>query len=162
MGVLWNKLIHKELFEDIIFPNLRYCEDWCVCVQLFKKTNNIHYHNDAYYHYDSKIVGNSLTRNINKESFKSRIDYINYLKAIEFDTLHRKEYNSRVVSIAYTAIVNEVFSDKEYSHVFRNLSCWYNCISIYKRVIVFFSKFLKLRYVKSVDSFVRKMLCKLE
>lgn len=161
MGVLWNKLIKRELFGNIIFPNLRYCEDWCVCLQLFNKTSNIYYHNDAYYNYDNKIDGNSLTRNINKESFQSRIEYINYLKSINFNILYRKEYNSRVVNIAYTSIVNEVFSDIEYSQVFRGISCWDNYMPIYKKIIVFLSNFLKLCYVKRCDLFVRKMLYKL-
>ena len=160
LGVLWNKLVRKELFKDIKFPNLKYCEDWCTCVSLFEKSSNIKYISRALYHYDTTVNENSLTRNINKSSFKYRMDYIDYLKSIGFNMNFPKEYNSQVTGIAYTAIIYNIYNDDEFIEIFNELSFWNNYNSLYKRLMLVLSKIIGLSHVRSIDIFIRKLMTK--
>lgn len=158
LGVLWNKLVRKELFKDIKFPNLKYCEDWCTCVSLFEKSSHIKYVSHALYHYDTTVNENSLTRSINKSSFKYRMDYIDYLKSIGFNMNFPKEYNSQVTGIAYTAIIYNIYNDDEFIEIFNEISFWNNYNSLYKRLMLVLSKIIGLSHVRSIDVFIRKLM----
>lgn len=157
LGVLWNKLIRRTLFDNLTFPNLQYCEDWCICVELFQKIKSIHYVNQAYYHYDVTIINNSLTRNVTKTTFISKIKYIEYLKSIDFDKKYSKEYDSQVANIAYSAIVNNIYSDDEFFVIFKNVSFVNNFNSLYKKLILILSTLFSLSFGRTIDSFIRKI-----
>lgn len=158
LGVLWNKLIRKELFSDVKFPNLKYCEDWCTCMSLFEKTCCIKYSAHALYHYDNTVIENSLTRSICKSSFKHRMDYIDYLKLIGFDINFPKEYNSQVAGIAYTAIIYKIYNDDDFVEIFKGISFWNNYNSLYVRLMLTISRFVGLSHVRSIDTFIRKLM----
>ncbi len=158
LGVLWNKLIRRDIICDIKFPALKYCEDWCICKSLFESATRIIYTNTALYHYDNSDITNSLTRNINKDTFKNRIQYIDYLQSINFDKYYPKEYDSQVASIAYTAITNDIYSDSEFKDRFRDISFWNNYNTLYKRLILTSTRFLPLSLIKIIDTWVRKAI----
>ena len=158
LGVLWNKLIKRNLICNVKIPHLKYCEDWCVCESLFESAKKILYINTAYYHYDNTNTSNSLTRNINKESFQNRIQYIDYLQSINFDKSHPKEYNSQVANIAYIALVNNIYSKKEFKSQFHNISFWNNYNLLYKRIILSLTIIFPLQFVRSVDNVIRKIV----
>lgn len=157
LGVLWNKLIRKELFLGLEFPNLRYCEDWCICLSLFQRAKRIEYNKFAFYHYDNTIVENSLTRNITPQTFKYRIEYLEYLKSIKFNELYPKEYASRVVGIGYTAIVYKIYSDKEFKNIFRGVSYWNNYNLAYRRALLIMTYFFSQSLIRNIDSLVRRL-----
>lgn len=161
LGVLWNKLIRRDIVCNIHVPNLKYCEDWCICLSIFESATKISYINSAFYHYDNTDTINSLTRNISKESFNNRIQYIDYLRSINFDELYPKEYDSQVASIAYTALIHEIYSKKEFNSKFKNISYWNNYNSLYKRIILSFTNFFPLSFVRRIDVLIRKLLYRL-
>ena len=158
LGVLWNKLIKKDLFEGLKIPNLRYCEDWSICVQLFMRAKVFHYLGIALYHYDNSIVNNSLTRNINKESFKSREQYVDYLKSMNFDKLYSKEFHSQVAGIAYTAVLHNIYSDEEFFKRFKNISFWNNYNAISKKFILLLTLILSPSIISKIYFRIRKLI----
>ena len=159
IGALWNKLISSDLLKGVDFPNLQYCEDWCICAKLFQKTDLLFYNHNAFYHYDCRS-NNSLVRNITKESFKYRIQYINYLKEIEFDKLHKREFNSQVADIAYTAIVYRIYSKTEFMEIFKGISFLNSYVSNYKKLFLVMSKFFDFSFLRFVDMNIRKIMHK--
>lgn len=157
LGVLWNKLIKKELLAGVVIPKLNYCEDWAVSLQLFEKAKNVHYLNRAFYHYDNSFIGNSLTRNISKRTFVSRIEYIEYLKSLNFDKKFPIEYNSQVSSIAYAAIIHGIYTEEEFKIVFSGVSLIRNNIPLYQKFIIILSQTFSHAFAKSVDALLRKV-----
>lgn len=158
LGVLWNKLIKRDLISKVHIPNLRYCEDWCICVSLFQEAKKIMYTNKAFYHYDNSNTTNSLTRNINKDSFRYRMQYISYLQTIGFDKLYPKEYDSQVANIAYTALIYNIYTDNEFHNIFRKVSFIYNYNTLYKRIILVLTTIFPLSFVKVIDITIRKII----
>lgn len=158
LGVLWNKLIKKELFSNLIFPNLRYCEDWCVCVELFQKASAVFYNNRAYYHYDNTIIEGSLTRDISEDTFRSRLEYIGYLKEIRFDETFPHEYHSQVAGIAYTALVRGIYREKLFRDLFNSCLFMSSYIPMYKKLILWLSFYIGLSFARCVDTCMRKLL----
>ena len=157
LGVLWNKLIKRDLLYKVRIPKLHYCEDWCVCASVFEYANKIIYINTAFYHYDNTDTVNSLTRNISKETFKNRMQYIDYLQSIKFDKAYPKEFTSQVANIAYVALVNNIYSRKEFYSKFHNISFWNNYNSLYLRMILSFTIVFPLQFVRSIDNVIRKI-----
>lgn len=162
LGVLWNKLIKRGLISNIDVPNLRYCEDWCICVSLFQKAKKIMYTNVAFYHYDNTNTTNSLTRNITKISFRYRMQYIDYLQTIGFDKLYPKEYDSQVANIAYVALVYNIYTDNEFHDTFQNISLFFNYNTLYKRIILVLTTIFPLLFVRTIDTTIRKVIIKLQ
>lgn len=157
MGVLWNKLVKKEIYSDIVIPNLRYCEDWVVSFQLFKKVKSFFYLSKAFYHYDNSFIGNSLTRNISKETFRYRIEYTDYLRYLNFHNEYPREYNSQLASIAYIAIIYEIYQRDEFMKYFGEVPFLCTNLSIYKKIILLLSRVFSCSFAKSIDDFVRKI-----
>lgn len=160
LGALWNKLIKRELLNDIVVPDLRYCEDWVVSVHLFEKVKSVLYLNDAFYHYDNSFIGNSLTRNISKDTFNSRIEYIEHLKSLNFNDRYPIEFASQVSSIAYTAVIHEIYTKKDFNQMFGEVSFIKNYISSYKKLILMISRIFSIPFASFIDGIVRKMLNK--
>lgn len=160
MGVLWNKLIKRELLSDIPIPNLSYCEDWVVSMQLFERAKSVFYMNRAFYHYDNSFIGNSLTRNISKETFKARIEYLEHLKSLDFDKMYPKEFNSQASSIAYTAIVHKIYDRRDFRMIFGGVSLTDSYISLYKKMILLSSRIVSISFARVVDCMIRKILKK--
>lgn len=70
---IWGKLFNKELFYNIVFPNLKYAEDTCVILSLFMKTNAIFLLNYSGYYY--RCQENGVTLSINKLKQKQDLLY---------------------------------------------------------------------------------------
>ena len=157
LGVLWNKLVKKELFEGLKFPNLRYCEDWSICVQLFMRASSFYYVGRALYHYDNIIVSNSLTREINADTFKSRIEYIDYLKSIQFDRYYVKEFNSQVSNIAYASVINGIYNKEQFDDSFGNIPFWDTYNKCIKRCILVIARYLSLSLARQIYLFFKKI-----
>ena len=156
LGVLWNKLVKKDLFAALEFPDLRYCEDWSICVQIFMRAKVFYYLGFALYHYDNTIVSNSLTREINAVTFKSRIDYINYLKSIQFDSYYVKEFNSQVSNIAYAAVVNGIYNRVQFDRLFGNIPFWDTYNRCFKRIILLIARYFGLALARQVYLLFKK------
>lgn len=160
MGVLWNKLMKRELLSSIVIPSLSYCEDWVVSMQLFERAKSVFYMNNAFYHYDNSFIGNSLTRNISKETFKARIEYLEHLKSLDFDKKYPKEFNSQASSIAYTAIVHKIYDRRDFRMIFGGVSLTDSYISLYKKMILLSSRIVSISFARVVDCMIRKILKK--
>lgn len=160
LGVLWNKLIKRDLISNIQVPNLRYCEDWCICASLFQKAKNITYTNTAFYHYDNTYTANSLTRNISKQTFRSREEYIEYLRAIGFDKQYPRAFDSQVANIAYTALVHNIYTDREFHDIIKNVTLLFTYNTLYKRIMLILTKIFSLSFVRSIDLSIRKIIHK--
>lgn len=158
LGVLWNKLLKKDLLEGLKFPNLRYCEDWCICMQLFLRTSKFYYLDKALYHYDNTIVSNSLTREITPQTFKYRLEYINYLREIQFDKHYVKEFNSQVANNAYYALVNNIYSNKQFNSLFGGISFWNIYNKLPKRIVLIIARHIDTSIARKVDSLFRKLI----
>lgn len=155
-GVMWNKLIKKDLFDNVSFPNgIHYCEDWIVCFHLFERTNNVFYLNKAFYHYDIVTNPNSLVRKLNSESFIARMDYINYLKAISFNIIYHKEYDSQVASNLYYAIIYKCLAPIEIKRMLDDINVIDNYNSLYKRIILFIAKYISIGFSATTDRIAR-------
>ncbi len=95
-GNCWNKLVKKDCFTryNIKFPpNINYCEDVCVNVQLLLHEIKIVYLPKAYYHYVQQ--SSSITNNFTKQTLETCIRYVeylsNYFEAESFEIIHSKE-----------------------------------------------------------------------
>lgn len=75
---VWNKLLKKELLEDILFPVGKVSEDYFVMYKIFYKTKSIYYTNESLYFYRQRQ--NSITK-----SKKTRFDVLDALEQyVEF------------------------------------------------------------------------------
>lgn len=63
-NALWNKIIRKELFFDVIFPNLKKGEDLCVSIQLMSKAKSYICTNKKCYNYVLSQSGLCNTRSV--------------------------------------------------------------------------------------------------
>jgi len=61
--VLWANLMKKELYDGIVFPNIKCCEDVAITYKLFEKANQAAYVNDVL-----------LTRTIRRESIVHKVN----------------------------------------------------------------------------------------
>lgn len=59
---LWNKLFKRELFNDIVFPNISVAEDVAVVHKIFEKADNVTFTNEKLYLYFRRR-SNNLTNN---------------------------------------------------------------------------------------------------
>lgn len=156
LGVMWNKLVRRELFEGLVFPNLKYCEDWSICVQLFMRLNSCYYLNKALYHYDNTIVSNSLTREINVQTFKARMEYLDYLKTIQFDKHYEKEFHSQVSNVAYAAVINGIYGKKQFDELFGNVPFWNTHHKFLKRCILMMARYINLSLARKFYLFAKR------
>jgi hypothetical protein len=60
-AVVWNKLVKRELYGNIVFPHKNLLEDKCITTQLFYFTQHIEFVDAALYHY--RFNPKSLIRN---------------------------------------------------------------------------------------------------
>jgi glycosyltransferase involved in cell wall biosynthesis len=60
-GALWNKMIRREFYEGVLFPEkVNYCEDVVAMFQVFAKNPKVYYLPDPLYYY--RMRGNSLIK----------------------------------------------------------------------------------------------------
>lgn len=123
MGSLWNKLIHRNLYDNIRFDtNITYCEDVLALSQiLYKADVRISFVNKPYYHYVQ--VETSITHKINRNTFDMIFAFISKLELI----LHKNKYsdmgilNVKRISTLIRMVKSQLYSYKELVSVYKSI-----------------------------------------
>lgn len=160
-GVLWNKIIRRELFAkyDINFKSgLSYCEDWVVTYHLFNSPTKIHYCKKAFYHYDMYSNVNSLARSINESTLKNRRDYLTYIKRMGLDKAYPKVYNTQCAGFAYIAVRSDLYTSKQYKAEFSGLDFMDTYLPSYKKMILRIASIFGLYAASRFDGLVRRVM----
>lgn len=159
LGALWNKLIKRFVFlENNIrfYPNINFCEDLLVCVQILKNCEiKIAYHNRALYHY--YINAQSITCTPKRELFINKMCFENVVLKIlndnnQIEILDRFILR-RLQSYSYT-IQHSDFSKEDILkslNRFPKQQCYGRC----KRLFIHVYLLIVLRYRDS------KIICKI-
>lgn len=161
-GVLWNKVIKRELFynNNIGFNSgLSYCEDWVVSYELFNLPVNIHYYNKAFYHYDLYSNTNSLARVINEKTLKNRCEYLEYIKQLGIRELYPNVYETQCAAYAYIIIRSNLFNNHQFNKIFSEFRLNNTYLSLYKKMILKIAGKMNVRVAHCLDSIIRKILC---
>ena len=101
IGYCWNKLYKKSIFNSILFPYNRKCEDGFILISLLNKANNIICIPNTLYYY--RNTPNSLSKDT--VSYKFKLDFIEsrLIRAIDFANLAPKTKSSNTLLYrAYT------------------------------------------------------------
>lgn len=86
---VWNKLVNRKLYKDVIFATQNMHEDLCLSIQLFLNAKKISFINRAYYHY-IQYNTHSLTQTINKK--KAQSTFTNLKLIVDCLKKKHKEY----------------------------------------------------------------------
>ncbi|QKF63251.1 glycosyltransferase, family 2 [Campylobacter mucosalis] len=163
---LWDKLIARKLYKDVIFPTSSHGEDTILCLQLFLNANKILHLNEAFVHYNRTNSNSLSTRNFSKqeiESFKLfssfitnfiyknnlsdciKYQYIGFLNIfIPNNTSNTKLYIKEILPQSYK--VKYVWMNKKNSFVRKIL---YSLVFIRLDFLIAFSKKF-YRYIKNL------------
>lgn len=116
MGVLWNKLIKRELYKKYkirYIEDINYCEDVLILAQLLIHDEiKISYLNKAFYHYNT-CNNNSITQNYTKDSFLYRKKFILSLEKMLSDK-YKNELDSAALDVKFEAFSHHVLSETDY------------------------------------------------
>lgn len=159
-GVLWNKVVKRELFSkyNVDFNSgLSYCEDWVVTYKFFNSTSKIFYYKKAFYHYDLYSNPNSLARVININTLKSRYDYLEYIKRLGIKILYPRIYETQYASYAYIVIRSNLYDASQYRKEFEDLSIKATYLPIYKKIILYVARIFNVRVAYYFDNLIRKL-----
>jgi len=88
-GVLWNKLVKRDIYEKIDFPIYGHAEDKYITTQILFFSRNIGYLNSAFYHYCFNKY--SMVNNKIDEINKYNNIYNNFQNILTFLKTHYKE-----------------------------------------------------------------------
>lgn len=170
----WDKLIKKELFNGISFPENRKNEDTPVIYQIISKAQKIIYTTKELYFY--RINNNSLT---GKADLRFEYDFLlaliernNYLKSINNMELIEKNEDS-ILNLSIKTVTkyklspltkNEKKYLQEFSYLLKKINFTKNCYNIinesnyniyklYKKIPFVFYIFL---YCKKIKSFIKQ------
>ena len=131
---LWNKLWKKNLFDNMVFPNIKY-EDIAIMCQLFYKANKISIIDDSLYYY--RIRKTSIVRNY---SITTQNDY---MKAYFYTRIFLKENNIyNKFKSSFKLLSLKVFLVMFFINIF--LIKEYNSFKILKNNFVKFYKFIRI------------------
>lgn len=103
-GALWNKLIRRELWEGIRFPeNLSYCEDVYVLFCIVQKNPNIHIFLTPQYLYYYRRRSNSLIKSQGQNRINEIETLITLLEQFKKKNLceYKYIYNSQIINLLY-------------------------------------------------------------
>lgn len=107
--VLWNKLIKKELYQNIPFPtHIPYGEDLNMTIKMMHKANNIAYLPKHLYHYNKKN-SLSITNNLSERTMQGELDCMEdlyYYFASNNDNVYEKELCWRILKAKQEWILN--------------------------------------------------------
>lgn len=99
-----NKLIKKELFNDVIFPKFQFGEDSYIMTQLFYFAKNITYISEPLFHYN-KLNGSSLSTDISEKTLADIKDM--YFSICEF--LRNKGIYCELIKYHRIRLISVVF-----------------------------------------------------
>lgn len=80
--LLWNKLVKREVYENIVFKNVGTNEDCLIAAQLFYYANKIGYINKPLYHWQFNECSVTNNKSLSLKRYEDR--KANYLHIIEF------------------------------------------------------------------------------
>lgn len=82
MGALWNKLIRRSLFDDVLFDNdIFYCEDVLLLSNiLLKREVNVKNIHNSFYHYTLNSM--SITNLYSKKMFENRFAFVAKIESL--------------------------------------------------------------------------------
>lgn len=162
-GVLWNKVIKKDIFNkyNINFNSgLSYCEDWVVSYEMFNTPSKIFYYKKAFYHYDLYSNVYSLARIINEKTLKNRRDYIEYIEKIGVIKLYPKVFQTQFAAYAYVIIRSNLYHNSQYRKEFSFLRVAETYLPLYKKVVLYVASKLNLKLAYYLDYNIRKVMKK--
>ena len=90
-GAIWNKLIRKELFDNLLFED-RIINDMALVYKLFLKVDEVAYSNQKKYYYLKNNSSITSKRNIDRaiDSYKVAIERYNYIEEMYPNMLENK------------------------------------------------------------------------
>lgn len=109
-GALWNKLIKHSLYQKYnlkFIPNINYCEDVLIFIQLFQNNVSVSHISSAFYHYYQDNE-NSITAKMNVELYgmcKNLFKEFERLLPKDFDDIIRKTVIKRKIDAVKTNII---------------------------------------------------------
>ena len=127
---LWNKLFDRDLFNDILIPEMCF-EDKIMCLQLFYKIKSCSVVNKILYNYHKNIT--SMTWKMDEKLLNDYIKFSEFLKDFfsskneykEFKNSH-KIYSIHVFLLIFRVVfLNCIFKDKSLKLFFKKLFCNY-------------------------------------
>lgn len=101
-SVVWNKIYHRFLFDNIIFPDLFCGEDSCILVQVMSNAQTYECIYGSYYNYVTNAL--SLTR---RKAINKKLDGI---QAGKFMLSHYRKYQMSLVPYALRYLVRTTLS----------------------------------------------------
>lgn len=119
IGTLWNKLIKRELYNNIRFPdNVSYCEDVFVLFEILALKSNLRISITQDIIYNYRLRDNSLICNVNKKNSEDVSNLIKLLQELKSKSLVECEnaFNSKIISLLFRLIktnfpINELYLD---------------------------------------------------
>lgn len=160
-GVLWNKLIKRDLFNKYSIgfnSGLSYCEDWVVSYEIFNTPSKIFYYEKAFYHYDLYSNENSLARIINERTLENRRAYIEYIEKIGIKELYPKVYDTQYAAYVYISLRSGLLDSNHVKNLLSQLNLSNTNMPYYKQMILLVAEKVGVRIAYYLDYIVRKVL----
>lgn len=119
----WSKLYHKDLFNDIRFPEGKLSEDYYIMYKIFERAQKVSYVSTPCYNYLQR--SNSITRNVkinhdHEYAAKSQMEYLEQ-KYPEMSVLGHVSYASAALTVYDSYIKNNVPCPKEEMEHFKSV-----------------------------------------
>lgn len=117
MIVAWNKLYRREIFDDILFPVGKYCEDNYVAYMAFAKANKVTYNEQPLYYYYQNI--NSITHqrdDLSDYELEALDTYDDYIKKNFHDKDKRQEILDKSLLKRTNMIVEDYYAAYKLKH----------------------------------------------
>lgn len=162
-GVLWNKLIKREVFNkyNIGFNSgLHYCEDWVVTYELFNIPLKFFYFQNAYYHYDLYSNANSLARIINDKTLKNRRAYIEYLEKLGVRKLYPEVFDTQYAAYVYIVVSSGILDSIQFKNLLPDLNLNNSYLQINKKIVLYIAEKFGMRIAYYMDYIIRKIFGK--
>ena len=115
---MWQKMIRKNLYDNIIYPEYNMWEDRLFTVQLMYYANNVTYVDEPLYHYyvnqNSICRNNSVEQSVKRfsESYNNLISILDFIKSINFNdsSIYINDLKYQVlILLAPATVQNEYF-----------------------------------------------------
>lgn len=81
----WNKLFHKSLFEDILFPEGKLSEDWYIMYRLIEKAGGIYFNSEVKYFYRQRQGSITKSTKINTDAVLAAREVLDYYVQKKWD-----------------------------------------------------------------------------
>ncbi len=117
MIVAWNKLYRREIFDNILFPVGKYCEDNYVAYEVFAKANKVTYNEQPLYYYYQNL--NSITHqrdDLSDYELEALDTYDNYIKTNFHDKSKRQDILDKSLLKRTNMIVEDYYAAHKLKH----------------------------------------------